>query len=374
MVTERLVRVACAVCAGEEQELVCGAREIAAHLEYLRRFHRRRLRRPTEEALADRAEFTQDYATDVVACGACGLLFRNPRPTERAISRAYAADEYGADRLAALFVSQVELYRPKARALRRRLGAGARVVEVGSFVGGFLQAGEEAGLRMLGIDPGREVAAFCRERGLRVQSAALPELTPAELPSGWRPGEIDCVAIWNTLDQLPDPQPTLAAARQLLRPGGVLALRVPNGACFRLAVRWMRRLPHPLAGWLRALMAWNNLLAFPYLHGYTPLTLDWLLSWHGFRRIGIRADTLCRLADEDTKAWAVAEERVLKLLARLAAGIQAPYSPDASLAPWFDACYEAVYPHPGSGFSLQSADGGTSASPTSYCTISGCFR
>src|SRR6266849_6387859 len=70
-----------------------------------------------------------------------------------------------------------------------------------------------------------------------------------------------------------------------LRPGAVLAVSVLNGECFRWDAAWMRRLPHPLGGWLRAAIAWNNLLAFPYLHGYSVRTLDWLLACHGFGRI-----------------------------------------------------------------------------------------
>ena len=127
MVAEPLVRVDCAVCGGAEHERISTAAEVEAQLAYLRRFHKRRLRAPSEQALADRAEFTQDYATDVVQCRECGLLFRNPRPTERAVARAYSQDTYGHQRLAAMFESQVELYRPKARSLRPWLRPGARV-------------------------------------------------------------------------------------------------------------------------------------------------------------------------------------------------------------------------------------------------------
>src|SRR5206468_2972139 len=125
--------------------------------------------------LADRAEFTQDEVTDIVACRRCGVVFRNPRPTDEAVARAYRQDHYGRERLASLFKAQQELYRPKARALRRWLAAGrqVRVVEVGSFVGGFLAAGQEYGWEMLGIDPGQEVGAFCREKGLPVLTGTL---------------------------------------------------------------------------------------------------------------------------------------------------------------------------------------------------------
>jgi len=335
-----LIDVRCVVCGSDIQEIVCPEEEVRAHLEYLRLFHRRRLRpkrdgKISSSALADRADFTQNYATDIVACCGCGLVFRNPRPPATEVDQAYAQDHYGAARLAALFEAQVELYRPKAQLLRRWLTAGpeTRVVEVGSFVGGFLAAGREHDWDMLGIDPGEEVDAFCREKGLRVFRGTLSE---AQLEAN----SVDCVAIWNTFDQLPYPEPTLTAARRVLRPGGILAVRVPNGECFRYATMWMRRSPRPLQGWLRTALAWNNLLAFPYLYGYSVRTLDRLLSQFDLERIVIEPDTLTRLADAQTKTWAAWEERLLKLFFRLAARFDALRTTDTlALAPWCDVYY-----------------------------------
>jgi SAM-dependent methyltransferase len=330
MIAEPLVAVRCAVCGGEEHETLCAAADVRAQLEYLRRFHRKRLRRVTERALADRAHFTQDYATDIVGCVQCGLVYRNPRPSAEAIARAYSGDEYGRERLQEMWGTQVELYRPLAREVARFLPPRAQVVEVGSFVGGFLQAGRERGWSMLGVDPGREVGAFCAERGLRVFPGTLPEL--ADTPdTSWE--GVDCVAIWNAFDQLPEPEPDLAAARRLLRPGGLLALRVPNGDCFRAAVSRVRNLRPPFRGWVRALLAWNNLLAFPYLHGYSIRTLDWLTGWHGFERVGVKGDTLCRLSDSNTRLWARWEERFLKAFSQSAARRQ------AAGAPWLNLYY-----------------------------------
>lgn len=335
-----LIDVRCVVCGSDAQEVICPEEEVRAHLEYLRLFHRRRLRPKSNgaissSALTDRADFTQDYTTDVVACCDCGLVFRNPRPPAAIITETYAQDHYGASRLEALFEAQVELYRPKARLLRRWLPVGpeTRVVEVGSFVGGFLTAGQECGWDMLGIDPGEEVDAFCRGKGLHVFRGTLND-APLETNS------IDCVAIWNTFDQLPLPAPTLTAARRVLRPGGILAVRVPNGDCFRFATTWTRRLPRPVRGWLRAALAWNNLLAFPYLYGYSIRTLDALFARFDLQRVFVQPDTLTRLADAQTKAWAAWEEYMLKLFWRFAARVDALRSRDVlAVAPWVDVYY-----------------------------------
>jgi SAM-dependent methyltransferase len=268
-------------------------------------------------------------------------VFRTPRPSTQAITSAYEHDHYGHARLAALFAAQFRSYRRKARVLRRWLprGHGVRILEIGSFVGGFLAAGQEYGWEMLGVDPGEEVGVFCRERGLSVFSGTLPELLLT-------PNSADCVAIWNTFDQLPDPVMTIKPVCQLLKPGGILVIRVPNGECFRWATTQLRSLPQPFTGWLRAILAWNNLLAFPYLYGYSVRTLNRLLASYGFTPIAARYDTLMPLADRHTKAWATIEERFLKYLCALAAQIEQlrPANP-IRIVPWVDVYYRLSCSH-----------------------------
>jgi len=341
VIAQPMVEVRCSVCGEGSYEVICTPAQVKADLQYVRQFHRRRLRptpngSPPRSALADRADFTQDYSTAIVSCMACGLVYRNPRPPAGAIEEAYEKERYGHERLAAMFDAQVELYRPKAQYLRQWLASGStvKIVEVGSFVGGFLAVGREYGWQMLGVDPGKEVDVFCKERGLQVLPETLGEVQLAK-------DSIDCVAIWNTFDQLPDPDPTVSAARRLLRTGGVLALHIPSGESFRRAQRWVTVLPRPFAGWVRVAMAWNNLMAFPYLHGYSIQTLDHLLMRYDFQRLAVEPDTLVRLSDSQTKTWAKWEERLVKAAWRAAYRLPGIRDVAVPIAPWFDAYYRA---------------------------------
>jgi SAM-dependent methyltransferase len=325
---------ACVVCGASATREIASASELEVQRRYLRLFHKRRLRSGAD-SLEERAEFTQDYAARIVACGGCGLVLRDPQPSRDQTARAYAADTYGPDLLAALYESQLELFRPKVRALARHLPAGRPVVlEVGSFVGGFLAACTEAGWEAVGIDPGVEVGEFCSSKGLRVLRENVDDI---EFPKG----AADCIAVWNTFDQLPDPHPALRSLARCVKPGGLAVFRVPNGSCFEACMRWLHRTPAPLRSVLLAAMAWNNLLSFPYLHGYSAATLDRLLGQYGFERIDLEGDVLTRLADERTKTWAKWEERTIKAawrgVARLAASISR-----AGSAPWIDAYYRQV--------------------------------
>src|SRR5690606_21132197 len=93
-------------------------------------------------------------------------------------------------------------------------------------------------------------------------------------------GRYDAVVFWNCFDQLPDPRAALAAARRSIRPGGWVAVRVPNGAFY---ASWRARLHSPARALARAVLAHNNLLAFPYRHGFSTRSLERLFADLGFR-------------------------------------------------------------------------------------------
>jgi len=203
------------------------------------------------------------------------------------------------------------------------------IIEVGSFVGGFLAAGQQRGWTILGVDPGKQVAEFCLARGLAVHCGTLADAPIA-------PKSVDAVVIWNTFDQLPNPDITLGSARQLLRNEGVLVIRVPNGLLYRNATKVLKR-KSIWRNMVIATLAWNNLLGFPYLHGYSIATLDLLLERHGFRRRRIYLDTLLPLADQHTKLWARWEERAVKWGCRILAA--QPFWFTDQWAPWVDLYY-----------------------------------
>jgi SAM-dependent methyltransferase len=337
-------RDACTVCGATARRTIVQADTIASQLAWLEAFHRRRLktaaRARREAALEDRASFTQDDPRAIVGCRSCGLVFRHPRRTPDAVEREYADDRYGAERLRTLFAGQVRAYDAKLAALRQlvRTRHVPKVLEVGSFVGGFLTAAGSAGWEVLGVDPGEEVVAFCRERGLPVERGTIEDLAiAADLAIA--PASLDAVAIWNTFDQIAAPGPTLASAARLLRSGGVLAIRVPNGRFFADAMARLDLDPDPVRRWRLLTLAWNNLIGFPYLHGYTPATLDRLVARYGFERVRAEPDTLLPLADRDTRWWAVLEERAVKAACRLAWRRQIPGPARLAAAPWLDVYY-----------------------------------
>ncbi len=297
----------CPACDAAECRAVAEPDDVRREMEALWAYHGRRLRPETPpERLVDRVAFSQRPPLRLVQCASCGLVYRNPRERARELRAAYTGEAMRRDVLESLFRNQRASYRAQVRRLTDVARRAGSVLEVGSYVGGFLDAARAAGWHATGVDVNETVNRFAREKGFQVRTGELDAMP--------REPCVDAVAFWNCFDQLPDPRAAARAARAHLRPGGVLAVRVPNGA-FYARVRAL--LDGPAAPLARELLAQNNLLSFPYRHGFSARSLEVLLAHAGFRVERTHGDTLVRTADEWTHRWARMEERVVKRVMRL---------------------------------------------------------
>lgn len=337
LVQEPRVSFGCHVCRASRWSLVCSSGELSAQRRLLERFYRRRWLMQSWAMSEDRLLFTQNYLTSIVACLECGLLYRNPRPSAEAITRAYRTERYDGACLEAAFTAQRRWFRPKAAALLHYLPARAdsvRILEIGSCVGGFLAEGRALGWDMLGLDPGRTVTDFCRRQGLPIVQGTVED-------AGLSPSSFDAITIWNTFDQLPDPHALLRSVAPLLRRRGLLVIRIPNGACFEWAMTLRAKLSKRWRRPLDAALAWNNLLTFPYLYGYSPAGLAGLVGSFGLTLRACHPDTLPSVPAGHLKWWAGLEARVLKGCWRIARAVsRQPADGDFHLAPWLDVYFE----------------------------------
>jgi SAM-dependent methyltransferase len=298
----------CVVCGGADVTEIAGPADIRAEAELLWEFHMRRLSPHTPpERLVDRVAFSQSPPWRVVQCQTCRLVYRNPVEKREELRATYSGETPDRDALMALHDAQRASYRAQASRLAQRLDRRGTGLEVGSYVGAFLAAARESRWQFEGLDVNAHANAFTRSLGFAVHDGDLEHFHPDRT--------FDAVAIWNTFDQLPDPKVAARAASRLLRSGGVLAIRVPNGECY---ARWRTRLRGGSAARLIAtsVLAHNNLLGFPYRFGFSPDSLRRLLADVGFAVEGIVGDILVPTADEWTRRWAAVEERVVRPLTR----------------------------------------------------------
>jgi len=313
----------CIVCGHTDADVLAEAEDVRREVEWLWEYQSRRLRPGTPtRRLMDRVAFSQDPPLRLVRCRECGLVYRNPVERVRELESIYGDEGPSRDTLLALHDTQRDAYRTQARRLRAELGRGGSVLEVGSYVGAFLDAARDRGLNAEGVDINAATNDFTRSLGFTVHDGELRDMSCDHA--------FDAIAIWNTFDQLADPRATLVDAVRRLNPSGLFAVRVPNAECY---TTWRPRLDAPNRlerGAARAILAQNNLLTFPYRWGFTVASLARLLRECGLSIERVYGDVLVPTGDEWTRVWARAEERVAKVAIRLAVA----HRPER--APWIE--------------------------------------
>jgi 2-polyprenyl-3-methyl-5-hydroxy-6-metoxy-1,4-benzoquinol methylase len=164
------------------------------------------------------------------ACGGCGLLFQSPLPDPAVLVTAYREVEDP------LYLAEQENRTLTFRRAVRMLGParGRRLLDVGAYCGLFTQVARDAGFRAEALELSRWAAAHARGLGLTVHEETLD----ARAASGDR---YDVVTMWDVLEHLPDPRRELAAAFDLLAPGGRLHLSTIDASSLVarvLGARW----------------------------------------------------------------------------------------------------------------------------------------
>lgn len=262
----------CPVCGSSSFQLAVPGRSILDEINLRERFIRRRLpANPEHGELKDLLDFMHDEPADLRICSGCGLLRRIEAETKAAAG--YEDDVNDPAAMAVVYPRYLQFFRQKEKFLRPMLSPNARVLEVGSHLGAFLQAAEEWSWRASGLDTGIDTAAFVKRLGLDVRRAMIEE---ARL----EPSAHDAVFIWNCFEQILEPYTLLAQVRRTLAPHGLLLVRVPNITAY-LILRdraWSDK-------FARRVLEYNNLLGFPYLYGHSEATLDRLMAQAGFIRV-----------------------------------------------------------------------------------------
>ena len=109
---------------------------------------------------------------------------------------------------------------------RLALGAGSRVIELGSNDGYLLQFFVAKGIPVLGVDPAKNVAERAVARGVPTLGKLFGRATARELVDAGPRADLVCGA--NVLAQVPDVNDFVAGIALLVKPGGVVTIEFPH--------------------------------------------------------------------------------------------------------------------------------------------------
>ncbi len=202
-----------------------------------------------------------------VRCAGCDFVFLNPQPTDTELGHFYNHSyRYDMRR----YKNSIPQQRVWLDLLEKFCGGPGSLLEVGCSYGYFLAAAKKRGWSVYGVELGEEAADFARkELGLAVEKGRILDVRRESASS------FDAIAAWHVLEHDPVPRGFIEAAYELLRPGGILALRVPN----------LRSTVAKLAG-----SCWQWLSPPEHVCMYTLETLSRLLADSRFKILASRTE------------------------------------------------------------------------------------
>jgi len=217
---------------------------------------------------SDNAQFLKKEGNwDIVQCQLCGLVYVNPQPEEDFLKEHYQSylpesqtDIAGWGRMmSGVFGRSLKIINKAAGASRGKL------LDIGCAHGFFVKAALNAGWEASGIDLSKQAVQYGESRGLEVANLTLFE-------KKYEDNYFDVITMFYVLEHLPDPSKYLKEIHRVLKPSGVLLVRVPHTT--------------PIVKILKTFNISNTLYDAPsHLTDFSPHTLKRMLEHTGFNEI-----------------------------------------------------------------------------------------
>ena len=204
----------------------------------------------------------------MVECRRCGLVYVDPRPTSEFLIQLYNSyhqrgdkDEHTWETLMAPNFSEVSAL------LDDMFPRKGRLLDIGCGYGHFIDIMQSKGWAASGVEPSERTSAYALSKGLDVNRTVIEE-------TSFPDNSFDAITAFYVLEHLFDPLAALNKIRTMLKPGGVLVLRVPHTT--------------PIVKLLRVIGLRNNLYDLPFhLYDFSPDTITRLLEKAGFGGIKV---------------------------------------------------------------------------------------
>jgi len=165
----------------------------------------------------------------IARCEDCGHGYVWPLPSLEFLNSIYdnptyyqgAAESIGFHDYQSLAPARNRMFARHLTRIEGVVGTG-RILDVGCATGDFLKVARSRGWRVIGADPSAARA--------EVEAAGIELVGTTVHDSVVEEGSLDAVTFWDVLEHVTNPIADLTQARKLLKPGGVIALTVPDSA------------------------------------------------------------------------------------------------------------------------------------------------
>ena len=183
----------------------------------------------------------------IYRCEECTAMFVRPIPCKKELTSIYT-DEYfqrgrkyqdfkELDRSNPCYQSDII----KLEVLKRYRPDG-RILDVGCALGGFLKIAQDNGYLVSGVEVSKHACSQAKDKWQL-------DVINSDLPSAKLPCEhYDIITLWDVIEHLDNPHPTLSEVYRLLRPGGLLVVSTGdvNALWARITGKYWQLLTPPI--------------------------------------------------------------------------------------------------------------------------------
>jgi len=210
----------------------------------------------------------KEDAWNIVQCTNCGFVYVNPQPDENYLKQHYQnylptsqnRIENWNYMMSGVFRKSLDIINKSTYSTNPK-----KLLDIGCGYGFFLQMATERNWLASGIDLSKKATLYAKSKGLDVSNANLFE-------KNYRDKEFNVVTMFYVLEHLLDPVKYLQEVHRILKPHGLLLVRVPHTT--------------PIAKILKIFNIPNKLYDAPsHLSDFSPRTIKQLLKKVRFKNI-----------------------------------------------------------------------------------------
>lgn len=210
-------------------------------------------------------------------CKNCGLIYRMPQVIKdeyfERISKHYSQVD-PSFKVAFSRKSHYQKFLHRINPIKRK---NVYLLDIGCGLGYFLSLAKNEGWNVRGIEPNLDLVNKGKQNfGVDIQNTYFEE-------ANLSPNNFDVITLWNVFDELPDPFGNIPKIRRILKPGGILFMRIPNAA-FHLFIYKVQKVL--IKKHLGHILPYQSSVF--HIYNFSKRTLLRLFSHNGFYNIKIK--------------------------------------------------------------------------------------
>lgn len=173
------------------------------------------------------SHFISDEEFNLVKCEKCGLIFINPRPTEKEAIKYYDFNYYESkntikSKIEKLLLNHWPFFSKKY--VINKFAKEGRILDIGCGNGNFLNSLQSDKWEIYGIEPNSAGYDLTRKKNITSSNIFNKKLLDCNFPDNY----FDVITMWHVFEHVYYPKKELQEIKRILKNDGLFILTIPN--------------------------------------------------------------------------------------------------------------------------------------------------